>query len=288
MIRKIMIFVLCSVMVLSLAACGTKKEESVSIKDADIYSEYKIEESAVKEKQDFSQDGITVTVGDITYEDVTTKINMHVKNAREETVTVSTANLSINGLMSNDTMLLTLDAKTEKDSYIQISNEWFGQMNIETIKIIEFVIKVFDEKNDEIMKSDVLTIKTDAPWTYRQKYDDEGVVLYDDNGITLAVREVQKSALSNDMELVFYAENKTNKAISIMCDDVSVNGTPIEPLFVITVGAKKKAVDSMLFYENDMTEGKITEFKNVKASFKAFDENLETVFETEILEVPIN
>ena len=156
-----------------------------------------------------------------------------------------------------------------------------------TIKEIEFIIKVYNKKDEEVAQSEILRIKTDAPWTYKQKYSEEGYVVYEKDGITLSVLEMKKSQLSNDMELVFYAENKTDKAISVMCSDVSINGTPIDPLFVISVGAKKKAVDSMLFYEKDLTQLKITDIKFVRASFKAFDESLATVFETDIIEVPI-
>ncbi len=287
MFKKIMLFALTGVLMFSMCACGAK-EETVSIKDADIYSEYKIKETKITDKQDFSAENVSVAIGEITYEDVTTKINFRVKNDREHPVTVTTANLSINGLMSTDAMILTLSAGEEKDSYIQISNQWFGEMNIETIKEIEFVIKVYDERNDEIATSDVLHIETDAPWSYKQKYKEEGYVIYDEKGITLSVVEMKKSKLSNDKELVFYVENKTDKAISIMSSDVAVNGTPIEPLFVISVGAKKKAVDSMLFYEKDLNNLGMTEIKFVRAAFKAFDENLATVFETDIIEVPIN
>lgn len=286
MFKKIILVALTGILIMSLCACGAK-EESVSIKDADIYGEYKIKEAKISDKQDFSAENVSVTIGEITYEDVTTKINMHVKNERQDAVTVTTTDLSVNGLMSTEAMLLTLEAGEEKDSYIQISNQWFGDMNIETIKEIEFIVKVYDEKNDEIAKSEVLSIKTDAPWTYKQKYKEEGYLIYDKDGITISVLEMKKSELSNDMELVFYAENKTDDTISVMSSDVSVNGTPIDPLFVMTVGAKKKAVDSMLFYEKDLTEREISEIKFVRAGFRAFNENLETVFETEILEVPI-
>ena len=284
MLKKISLFALVGLLALSVCGCGAK-EESVSVKDTDVYSEYKIEEAKISEKQDFSAEGVSVTVGEITYEDVTTKINLKVKNDSEEAVTVTTANLSINGLMSTDAMIVTLEPDEEKDSYIQISNQWFGEMSIETIKEIEFIIKVYNEKDEEVAQSEILRIKTDAPWTYKQKYSEEGYVVYEKDGITLSVLEMKKSQLSNDMELVFYAENKTDKAISVMCSDVSIN--EITPLFVISVGAKKKAVDSMLFYEKDLTQLKITDIKFVRASFKAFDESLATVFETDIIEVPI-
>ncbi len=286
MLKRMALFVLAGLLALSLCGCGAK-EESVSVKDADVYSEYKIKETKISDKQDFSAEDVSVTVGEITYKDVTTKINLKVKNDRDEVVTVTTANLSINGLMSTDAMIVTLEPDEERDSYIQISNQWFGEMNIETIKEIEFIIKVYNENDEELAQSEILHIKTDAPWTYKQKYSEEGYVVYEKGGITLSVLEMKKSQLSNDMELVFYVENKTNKAISIMSSDVSVNGTPIEPLFVISVGAKKKAVDSMLFYEKDLTQLEITDIKFVRASFRAFDENLATVFETDIIEVPI-
>ena len=286
MFKKFVLIVLAGIITLSVCACGAK-EESVSVKESDIYSEYKIKETKIADKQEFSAENVSVTLGEISYENVTTKINMSIKNDREETVTVSTADLSINGLMSTEAMILTLSAGEEKDSYIQISNQWLGEMNIETIKNIEFLIKVYDEQNNEIAKSEVLRIKTDAPWTYKQKYRDDGYKIYDHKGITISVLEMKKSALSNDTELVLYAQNNTDKAISVMCSDVSVNGTPVEPLFVMSIGAKKKAVDSMLFYESDLEQLKITDVKIIRASFKAFNENLETVFETDIIEVPV-
>ncbi len=286
MLKKFVLIVLTGVIALFVCSCGAK-EESVSVKDADIYSEYKIKETKITDKQNFLAENVSVTVGEISYENVITKINMHIKNDREETVTVTTADLSVNGLMSTEAMMITLSAGEEKDSYIQISNQWLGEMNIETIKNIEFLIKVYNEQENEIAKSEVLHIKTDAPWTYKQKYRDDGYMIYDHKGITISVLEMKKSALSNDKELVLYAQNNTDKAISVMCSDVSVNGTPVNPLFVMSVGAKKKAVDSMLFYESDLEQLKITDIKFIRASFKAFNENLETVFETDIIEVPV-
>ena len=89
------------------------------------------------------------------------------------------------------------------------------------------------------------------------------------------------------MEIVFYAENNTDSAISIMSGNVSVNGKSIEPLFVMSVGAGKKAVDTMVFYDKDLKELEIGEIQTVEAKFKAFNENLETVFETDAVKVPI-
>ena len=285
--RTLVVFLTLILIVLS-SSCGIKKEESVSVKDTDLYSEYKIDTAEIKEKDEFSKEGFSLSVSDISYEDVVTKINLKVKNNKDEEITVTTTDLSVNGLMCNESVILKMRPMSKIETCIEISNEWFKNVNVTTIADIEFVVKVFDEKNEEILTSDVLKIKTDAPWTYRQKYDKNGVSVYKENDITLLAREVKKSELSGDYELVFFAENKSKSTISIMSEEVYVNGKPIEPLFVMTIANGKKCVDSMLFYEKDLKGAEIKEIKTVKAKFKAFDETLKTVFETELLEIPVN
>lgn len=291
--RRTMSAALAFLLLLALAGCGNGKtadsenQESVVRKTAEQYEGYRVEENPVTESGSFEEGGVSADVTGIVYEDVVTKIGLHIKNESDSPVRVMTANLSINGLMSTDSLFTEVAAQSETDGFVEISNEWFGEMGIQQITEAEFVIKVFDTKNDEIMQSGVITVKTDAPASYKQQYDDSGFVIYNENGVRLSARALQKSKLSDDMEIIFYAENDTDSAISIMSDDVSVNGLPMEPLFVMTVGAGKKAVDTMVFYDEDLKENEIAEIDSVDARFKAFNEELETVFETELVKVPI-
>lgn len=289
MIKKIISVMLLAVISLTVVSCGNnvKNKESVSVKESELYSNFQLSETALLEENVFRHNGVYVTLKGITYEDVITKFDFHIKNDSDKKVKIVSTDFAVNGLMCPDAMMVDVEAKTERDSYIQVSNEWFSEMNIETVQEFEYVIRIYDENDNEIIKSDVLKGSADAPKDYEQKYDEEGFVIYNKGGITLSARELKKSKLSNDMELAFYVENNTDQAFNIMAGEVFVNGTPIDPTFVITVGAHKKAVDSMLFAEKDIEEGKITEFKTVKASFKAINDNLETVFETEVVEIPV-
>lgn len=273
---------------LSCVSCGNvKNKETVSVKESELYSDFQLGEAELDEQKEFSQSGVTVTLKGITYEDVVTKFDFRIKNESDKKVKIVSTDFSINGLMCTDAMMTEVEAKSERDSFIQVSNEWFSEMNIETVSDFEYIIRILDENDNEIAKSESIKGNADAPGNYKQKYDEEGFVVYNKGGITFSARELKKSKLSNDMELSFYVENNTNKGFNIMATEVYVNGTPIDPTFVITVGANKKAVDSMLFHEKDLTEGKISEFKTVKAKFKAIDDNLETVFETEVVEIPV-
>lgn len=270
------------------SACGsTGGEESVVKKEVKQEEGFRPKEAKLKEAEHVSQDGVSVSLVGISYEDVVTTLNLHVKNETEEERNVITANLSVNGIMSHDNMSVTVPAMSEADGTVSLSNSWLGEMQIEQIAEIEFMIKGFNSLHDEVFVSDTHTFYTDAPDSYKQTYDDSGFVVYHHNGFLLSARTLQKSELSNDMELVFYAENNTDDTICIMSQDVSVNGIPVKPLFVLTVGPNKKAVDTMVFYNQELQEKAIGDIQTVSASFKAFNEDLETVFETEILQVPI-
>ena len=93
----------------------------------------------------------------------------------------------------------------------------------------------------------------------------------------------------------------TNVALSILRDKsyeradfrlnyygVSVNGKELEPLFLLTVGPGKKAVDTMVFYQTELMENHIKKIETITASFKAFNEKLETVFEAGPLQIPVS
>lgn len=288
--KKIFCLFLSVICLFACASCGIRpkdQKESVVKKEAEGYYGYKLKEKDVVSSGSFQEGGVSAYVTGISYENVVTKVNLKIKNETDSPLRIMTANLSVNGIMSTDSLFFEITPKNEQDAFIEISNEWFENMNIEMIKDIEFVIKVFDSKDNEIMQSDVIKIQTNAPRSYKQKYDDSGTEIYNGNGIKLCVRSLQKSDLSDDMEIVFYAENNTDSAISIMSSDVSVNGKKIEPVFVMTVGKGKRAVDTMLFYSDDLKKIGIKEFTDVKASFRAFNENLETVLDTEIVKVDI-
>ena len=289
MIKKIAAFSLICAFLLISSSCGNdmKNKESVSVKESDIYSDYNLKESAVNDFASYEKDGVKVTLAGVSYKDVITKINFKIKNDTDKNLKVITTDLAINGLMCFDSMMVDIKAKSEADGSIEISNEWFAELDIATISDLEYVIRILDDKMEEIAKSELFKIKTDAPSDYKQSYDKEGFVIYNKDGIVFSARELKKSKLSNDMELSFYVENNTDKPFSIMANEVHVNGKIIEPMFVISVGANKKAVDSMLFYGDDLEALKITEITSVSADFRAIDDKLETVFETDTVEIPV-
>lgn len=274
---------------ISLSSCGNKikSKESVTVKDSASYSDYKLNETHLVSPLEFSEDGITVKLDEILYEDVLTKLSFSLKNDKDVPVKILATDLAVNGLMSPDAMITDLAEKSDGNAVLSMSNEWLKESNIEAIADLEFIIRVLDERSDEIMKSEILKPTIDAPKNHSQKYDKEGVIIYKKDGVVFLAKELKKSKYANDRELSFYVENNTNTAFSIMAEDVYVNGKPIEPSFVISVNEGKKAIDSMLFLEKDLADNNITEITSIKASFKGINTDFLTFFEVKDVEIPV-
>ncbi len=288
MMKKMVSFLLIGALSVLFVSCKNGEEkESVVRKESVDYKNFKVEQSAVKESETFEEDGIRVTVTGLSYEDYVTKIKLHVKNDTKDILRITTANLSVNGLMCTESYFAQVEAETEQNAFIEISNSWLGKMGISTISELEFVVKVFDSLYNEILSSDVLTITTDAPSSYKQKYDATGVPIYENDGVRLLARSIQKSAHSDDYELEFFVENNRDSAISLTAKDVFVNGKVLDALLVTTVSPGKKAVDTMVFYADDLKEAGIRNIQKVSATFQAFDAEFKLVFETENLNIPI-
>lgn len=288
MFKKAILILISVILLISCSACGNKinDEESVSIKEKND-SEFKLNAVPLSKKLVFEKDGIKVTLDEILYEDVTTKIVYKIDNKTDKNVKILATDLAVNSIMCTDTLMTEVSSKTEKEAYIEISNEWFINLHISAIKDLEYVIRVLDEEENEILRSDILKANTNAPVSYSQQYSEDGFEIYKENGIVFLANELKNSKLSNDLELSFYVENNTNGQFSIVAQNVKINGKDIAPTFLITVGANKKAVDSMLFEKTKLTQIGVEEIKTIEASFKAFNDSLETVFETNSVQIPV-
>ena len=287
--KKLLSVLLFSVLMLSLASCKNKGDAKASVvrKENVDKQTFQIEQTAVTKSDAFEDSGVSVSVTGLSYEDYVTKIKLHVKNDTDDVLRITTANLSVNGLMCTESYFAQVEAGTTQDAFIEISNSWLGKMGISKIAELEFMVKVFDSLYNEILSSDILKVTTDAHGSYRQNYETSGVVIYEKDDVRLVARSLAKSAHSDDYELEFYVENNKDTAISIAAKDVSVNNQEIEALFVVSVRPGKKCLDTMVFYADDLKDANVKNISSVSAVFQAFDANFAPIFETEKISIPI-
>lgn len=288
MFKKALLIMLSCVLVLSFSSCSkTQTEDSVIIKESYNSPNYRLSKASLLKPVEFKQNGIYVRLNDILYEDLLTWFSFDVKNDTDKPCKISVTDLSVNGIMHQGTKEEYVDFNTSKKFYFEISNDWFNTSYIETIKELEFTVRILDEASMEIASSDVLKALTDAPKKYVQKYDNTGVVVYKNEDVTILSQGLKKSKYSDDSELGFFIENNTDSHFYVIADEVYVNDKLFAPSFIVSVGKNKKATESMLFTKEELNNENIDKITSVKASFKAIDKSSNTVFKTELTDIPL-
>lgn len=278
---------MCCVLIFSFTACSnTQNEDSVFVKEAtDSY--FRLNETSITNPVKFKHDGVSVTLSDILYEDLVAWFSFNLENNTESCVNVLVTDLSVNGIMCQDSMIESVESKNSKNAYFEISNEWFSNSLIETIKEIEFTVRLQDSESFEFASSDVLRALTNTPKKYVQKYNKDGETVYTDDGALIVFKGLSKSKMSDDTELSFYIENNTDSHFSVIANEVYINDTLFMPTFIVSVGGGKKSTESILLTKNELIDAKIEKITSVKVSFTAIDKNSNTVFKTKLSDIPV-
>ncbi len=288
MIKKTFLIIISCVLFLTFSSCSrTQREDSVFVKESDKSFNYRLNETKLSNSIEFSSEDVTVTLNDILYEDLVTWFSFNVKSDSEKPLKVLVTDLSVNDIMYQDSLLSEIDAKTSKNVYFEISNDWFFEFLIETIKELEFTVRILDENSKEIASSEILTAATDAPKKYVQQYNKSGTPVFEKDGALILSQGLNKSKMSDDYELVFYMENNTDSHFSVIADEIFVNEKSVLPSLIVSVGANKKATESILFTKKELNDLKIDEIACVKASFRAIDKKSNIVFKTNLLDIPL-
>ena len=285
--KALSVFLLC-VFVFTFSSCSrTQSEDSVFIKESDNAFDYRLDEAKLLKPIEFSNEDITVTLNDILYEDLVTWFSFNVISKSEKTLKTLVTDFSVNGIMYQGSTLAQIEPNTEKNIYFEISNDWFSEFLVKTVKELEFTVRILDENSEEIASSTILTAVTDAPKKYAQEYKNSGTSVFEKDGVKILSQGLKKSKMSDDTELVFYIENSTDSHFSVIADEIFVNEKSVLPAFIVSVGANKKATESMVFIQKELNDLKIKEISSVKASFRAIDKKTNIIFKTDLLEIPL-
>jgi hypothetical protein len=117
--------------------------------------------------------------------------------------------------------------------------------------------------------------------------NDEGAVLYDENGVKIVGTTVDDDSLWGT-EIILYVENSTGKNITVSADDVSINGFMTSSTFYCEVYDGKKAFDELTIYSSDLEDNGIETVEDVELEFNIYDsETYDTIVNTDTISFKI-
>lgn len=303
-------FWLLLILIIAIAAgsCGggdtkedTKEEskkavESTEIKESGVSEandnkqsdDAKNDKATVEEQVLLEQDGIKVTLKELALDEMFgPELKVCVENSSAQNITVQTSGVSVNGIMVDSIFSCDVAAGKSANDGITLSQTDLEQAGISDIQNVELTFHVFDTDSfNTLFNSDTITISTSLDGTGEQAVDDSGVLLVDENGIKITVKEVDSESSFWGADIYIYVENNTETDVTVQAANTSLNGFMVQPYFSCDVTAGKKAYDTITFMESDLEENDITSIDNMDISFHVFKTNdFSTIFDTDTLSV---
>ncbi len=290
--KKLIFMAVAAACLMGVSACGSSGEvKQASSVDANVDQAENANDTATEaqdagsessanvtlaETELYNANGITVTATGIDTNSMWgDEIDFTITNNSGQDVIVTTRDLVVNGY-SLDTSSLYAEVaagKSATDELTLYSSE-LNECGISTVATVEFNIHIEDSNTwDDIAASDRITLNTSAADGFAQPVDDSGDVIYDANGIRVVCKGLKDDSIW-DGDLVLFAENNTDRSVSVYSDNVSVNGYMEDASFWVDLYPYTRAVDGMVLYGmDDLQLESMDDVNEIEFNLRIVDEN---------------
>lgn len=265
-----------------------KAEDQTGDKKKDQKKDAKDTAELLEEQVVLDENGIKITVKGLDKDGSIfgPEVKLLIENESGKDITVQARNISVNGYMVEDMFSADVVNGKKANDELTIMESSLEKAGISTIADIEFSFHVFETHSfDSLFDSDIIQLKTSAADSYEYTFDDSGDVVYDEGGVKIVVKGLSDSDSIFGPGIIVYAENNSDKDVTVQVRDVSVNGFMVDPIFSADVAAGKHAVDSITFMSNNLDENEIDKIKDVELSFHIFNDYFGESIDTDTVKI---
>jgi len=298
--KKLSALLFALILVLSLSACGSSTQTPIST-DGDRQNPSQEADTTQEEGNGdqsdpadtgqvtidstvlFEQDGVIVTAQELAEDSIWGMgIKVLIENNSEKNLTVQCNSLIVNNYMMDNTLLCSVAAGNKANDTIYLSSTELEDAGISTISDIVISFSAFDSDTySTLFDTEEIEIKTSAYGTIEQPAMDDGKELYNQDGIRIIGRYVEEDSLWGAGVRLFI-ENNYGENIIVQCDNMSVNGFMITPLFASTVNNGRMVLDEIIIMSSDLEENGIEAVEDIELVFKIVNpDTYRTIVETD-------
>jgi uncharacterized protein YacL (UPF0231 family) len=231
------------------------------------------------------QDGIVITAKKLSDDSIWgLGVDVEIQNNSEKNLGIGCNYLIVNNYMISDLFSCSVAAGKKANDTIYLSSSELEAAGIDTIADILISFHVFDDNNySSVFDSEEIEIKTSAYGTVEQPALNDGQELYNENGIVIVGKYVDEDSFWG-AGILLYMENNSGQNVEIQCDNLSINGYMVMPLFSSTVNNGRMAIDSIDILSSDLEENDITSVEDVELTFQIINpDTYATIAETEAI-----
>lgn len=209
-------------------------------------------------------------------------IKLLIENNSSNTVGIGLEQIAVNNYMISDLFSEKVAAGKKAFETLYFSESDLEEAGIDQIEQIEVYFYIYDsESYSRLFTAKPAVIKTNNFTGEDIEPNDEGLELYNDNGIRIVFKYLQSDDIFGE-SLVLFLENKTDQDVNIQDKDLSINGFMVSSLFSSTILAGKMAIDEIMLLDSDLEENDIESIEEVELKFTISNrETYQTITETD-------
>ena len=291
--KRMICLILALVMVLAMAACGSKEvpvvttatEVTVEVDEAVVPEETATEATVPEETQETVQtleaalvdnEYCAFSVGAAATNDLAgMQVAVTCVNKTQEALVFSWNDVSVCGLMYDPCWAVTVPAGETLVSQVEIDTYVLETMDIHAPDEITFQLNVVSSENwmDAPYVAEYFTIyptgrnADSVVYPVREAVVSEQI-LVDDENMTFIIEYVEEQDLTYVVKC--YITNKTAETIMTNWENVTVNGEPVDPFWTALVAPGKSAYAQVTFNMSDLASVGIEEVEQIDFDLLAY------------------
>ena len=300
--KRMICLILALAMIVTLAACGGKEEETIVTTATEVTVE--IDEAVAPETTEAPTEEVTETtevpatvapvtpvsnvlldndacafsVGNVSVSEMAgMQVEVTCVNKTQESLDFAWSNVSVCGMMYDPNWAVTVPAGETVTSQVEIDTYALELMGIHAAEEITFRLDVLSSENwmGEPYAKEYFTIyptglsADTVIYPVREAVESE-VVLVDDENLTF----IAEYAEQQDLHYVVrcYITNKTQGTLMINWENVTVNGLDVDPFWTALVAPGKSAYAEVKFADSDLKAQGIEIVDNISFNLTAYDD----------------
>lgn len=246
---------------------GNENKEIEMQDSSDVQAEAVIEEQIL-----LDENGIKVTATGMKTDSIWGDgIGLLIENNTTQNIGVGCNALIVNDYMITDLFSSTIAAGKKANETMYISSTELEAAGITNIGQVEIYFHIFDGDSFETLwDSECITIQTSEYANMDTDAMTEGQELYNQDGIRIVGQYVDENSFWGTAVLL-YIENTSQKNVGITCENMSVNGFMVSPVFSSSVYSGKKAVDDITIFSSDLENNGIERVEEIEVNFHIYD-----------------
>ena len=221
-------------------------------------------------------------------------VKLHCDNKGKHRTVISADNSAVNKYNIETAWSVSLAKEESCDSEMLFPVLELEKLGITAVDELTLRLSVYDGKDGDVLSENSISTvypsgkKADQVVVPARKPVDKEAIVINDAACTFILQgPVQKDAVSSSIPC--YIENKTDKVISLVLENSTVNGQPVEGFVGMEILPGTRGYSSVLYMQDALAAKGITDITGIAATLKVYairDSSLELVSEAAVNYAP--